>query len=201
MTKNSISLGRAVAGVCMILVIAAVIGLLGSFAPSSSNKGGTTDVIAPDSPGTDGGGGEISGDTSGVVGNTIKKGTYRWKDTITPPTVGNIVLPIPCYVTPVTITGEYEGESYSLTFGGEYIHIDADADGDILYGYIDGTLTHQQCYSSADGWNYLYNDFFTADGLEFPELIGFGQVFTINEDIDLDDFYAPWFFANAERVE
>jgi len=48
MTKNSISLGRAVAGVCMILAIAAVIGLLGSLAPPSSSNRDDIGTVLPD---------------------------------------------------------------------------------------------------------------------------------------------------------
>ena len=224
MTKNSISLGRAVAGVCMILAIAAVIGLLGSFAPSSSKN----------SPGMDGGGGGISGDISGVVGNTIKKGTYRWKNEIDlsslDPAEDNTIAGMSISLPPLNCN--LSGESGVLTLGSNFTAIlplsFGDNNGRIM-------LFNGASFLDFTPINVLFNgevsaeiDVFVPYSYDYPDYPGFvpqvrlkgqeeltpvsalvtgeevsayGRTFIVNEDYLTNELFATWFSANTERVE
>ena len=230
MTKNSISLGRAVAGVCVILAIAAVIGLLGSFAPSSSKN----------PPGMDGGGGGISGDISGVVGNTIKKGTYRFNDVITFPEEwydDYLLAGMSISLTPLNCS--LQGESGVLTISSNFTSLIPISYGDTYEGIEMGRILLANLnspnildYSLVDvlfngvtvaqiesfsPYDYSYDEYYgfvplvrlkDADGfipisslVSGVDVSSYGRTFIVNEDYLTNELFATWFSNNTERVE
>lgn len=182
MTKNSISLGRAVAGVCMILAIAAIIGLLGS--------------------GMDGGGGGISDDIS-VVGNTIKKGTYRFNDTINIPSE---YLPFTLSI-PFSVSPRFETDSQAKTvivYENDSIVFDKlvfnDFNG-LVINYSISDSNGLSFYTVTNGWNNISN-YCQEDGYSNYELISsWGQTITVLEDTSVDPLVFQVWEANTERVE
>lgn len=205
MTKNSISLGRVVAGVCMILAIAAVVGLLGSFAPSNSNKGGTTNAVIPNSP--------IVNNSSYVVdesfvpsSTTIYAGTYRWNDTLTE---GRHWEKLDYYIEPQFSLQNISEQEESIF---DRLDYDSQYDLSLKYQYYNNsTLQYMTyAYSGSEKWDTYYSFFSSLvnpedyPNFDFELVRGYGQFITVQKDTVYTSesglAFVEWFYSNVKSV-
>lgn len=128
---------------------------------------------------------------------TIKRGSYRWNDSPAfPPfelTTAGVKIPIPISCDTITIE---EGDDTFVVGTFETLVIGGTTDI-LIIAYYDNDLDLPfGIYSSIEGvgWNGLSDEF---NGI-FPQ--GYGQIFTVTEDTDVDDTFATWFTANTEPV-
>ena len=216
MTKNSISLGRAVAGVCMILAIAAVIGLLGSFAPSSSNKGGAMDVVVPDSPTVNNGGYVVDEDFVPSA-TTIYAGTYMFGDDLEIPSSEiweDLLFEVRGYLPDESLDF---AEVVTVYDAFRFTQKKSDGDWQLDYCYYGGTTLQNMAFAVFPGlgWDsmyWFYMSIIEESEEEPPEgfvsaveaLKGYGQVITVLEDTEYTDedglAFVSWFNRNAKRV-
>lgn len=138
---------------------------------------------------------------------TIKKGTYRWNDTLQPRSLGNIPV---LFKANGVFSGTSENPQFDLTAtqAYEYISVNIDAAGvfNVAYLFDVGDALNFSlvpAYSSTYGWNTLYQFIFEA-GVNFPSTKGFGQFITITENFIPsnadEEAFSTWFEANASPV-
>ena len=126
---------------------------------------------------------------------TIKAGTYRFNDELTPPTPDSFSLAF-------NINGGLAGEGFpDIYFDSSlittYYGISIPPYSNDYRLYYHGSDV--PFYTSTDKWNAAYTTMASA-GVDIPELKGWGQIITVTTDTEVDDDKGTWFTENTQML-
>ena len=134
---------------------------------------------------------------------TIKKGTYRFKDTLTIPLWLTDRKYISIGFTTPALCNTDEGGTIIPWEGTDVynriILLYTDAGFTVIHNNSEN-LANIHCYTEEKAWNAFAYTYEQLGYTNYELANGYGQTITVTADTDVDDTFASWFEANTTQV-